>query len=282
MWEFWERTGCCWRWRATITFFYTFIHELALGCWLACCVSAVPVLGLSLLVWKYLTYMMPTQLEGLRCCSEALLLCSLWQGQDTNSIAVLGFLAWCCNLHCSRDLQCRGCTWLVVCLAQKDWRITKLALLFLLASFAPLYGKRASTSMPTATNKTRRLDTKEEIANEAVHDQADKKLSARQSELLRSARSHTRGPNVCAAELYTDIATRFAFVPALLLAVLVGVVIGKGSTRPQNRKTHNFENTKKRPCKNMRKECENVTIIWEIHDFTLSISSSYSMHTFVL
>jgi len=179
--------------------------------------------------------MMPTQLEGLRCCSEVLLLCSMWQGPDTNSIAVLGLLAWCLNLHCIRDLQCRGCTWLVVCLAQQDWRISKLAILFLLTTIAPLYGKRESTAMRTTTQKRYKLDAKDEV--EHVYDQTDKKLPTQQSELLRNARSHTRGPNVCGAEQLTDLATRFSFVPALLLAVLVSVVFVKRLTELQHIKT---------------------------------------------
>ena len=65
----------------------------------------------------------------------------------------------------------------------------------------------------------------------------DKKLPAQQSELLRNARSHTRGPNVCGAEQLTDLATRFSFVPALLLAVLVSVVFIKRLTELQHIKT---------------------------------------------
>jgi hypothetical protein len=53
MWQLWETTGCCRWWRASMTLLYSLMNELALGWWLACCVSTVPVAGLSVLVWKY-------------------------------------------------------------------------------------------------------------------------------------------------------------------------------------------------------------------------------------
>ena len=146
MWEFWEKTGLRAGWRACGRYFRIYCCEMVGACQLCGCILAAPLLGLCAMVAKYVFYMMPSSMEGLRCCSESLLLCSMWQGWDTNCIAILGWLCWLCDLHCTCSLTCRGGTWLFVCLAQREMHALKLVCLSCLAFVTPLYGKRPADS----------------------------------------------------------------------------------------------------------------------------------------
>jgi hypothetical protein len=82
------------------------------GCHLFGCIFLVPMLSVITCCIALVRHMVPTtRLQGLRSASEAVLLCSMWQGYATKWIALLGWFAWFCNLHCSCAFNCRGCTW---------------------------------------------------------------------------------------------------------------------------------------------------------------------------
>ena len=98
----------------------------------------------ALLVRSLLEHMMRTRRECTRCMSELVLLFSMWQGLDTNFVAVLAWLAWLQGLHCGSLFSCRCMTWLLVCLSQRDLWTARLIFLSFLAFIAPLYGKRTS------------------------------------------------------------------------------------------------------------------------------------------
>ena len=96
----------------------------------------------GVLAAKYMSYMLPSKTECARCAGEAWLLWSMCQGYDTRYVALGAWGAWLADCHCGSSLKCRGCTWLLVCLAQKEVHVWRLAFLSFLSLLTPLYGKR--------------------------------------------------------------------------------------------------------------------------------------------
>lgn len=199
------------------SYFSTYCGEMLAACRLGVCILCVPALGVGICTLKYLAYMMPTKSEGFRCVSEALLLCSMYQGNDTHCIAFLGWLAWTTNCHFSSVVNCRACTWLVVCLAQKDIHIWKLSLLSCLVYFSPLFGKRANATVHLQT------DTKKKRPNENSGDAnvMQNLLQAGLSESLRHVRQSTLIEVPLQQQRHVNLGESYAFVPDLFLAVLL-------------------------------------------------------------
>lgn len=81
--------------------------ELAFVSYVAGCITDVPFVCAAIVVRPILEHMMPTRRECTRCLSEVMLLCNMWQGLDTNFVAVLAWFAWLLGLHCGSLFSCR-------------------------------------------------------------------------------------------------------------------------------------------------------------------------------
>jgi hypothetical protein len=234
IWELWERLGFCSLWRTWAKALHMYRYEMRAACYLCGCILAVPFLGIGAGTVKYISYMTPTKLERWRCCGETLLLCSLWQGCDTKCIAVLGWLCWFCDLHCGTGVHCRGLTWLLVCLAQRDVRTVKLVLLSVLAFLTPLYGKRPGEVVdgdakrrPGGT-KTSETSTSLQKGLIVVEDETSKADTAELGFVDAYAPSlqHVRSGWLVCADAFGepgDLLTDFPFVPEEFLAVLLSI-----------------------------------------------------------
>ena len=161
--HFWERSRVCQWWRAFAQHCSMYYCDMVAGCHLCACILAAPVAGVGVLLAKGILYMMPTLVECMRCFSEALLLCSMWERCESNVVALLGWLAWTLNLHCACALKCRACTWLVVCLAQRELYVTKLIFMSCLVFW---YGKRSVATPFASTNKKQKGQDKDNGTNQ--------------------------------------------------------------------------------------------------------------------
>ena len=220
MWEFWEKAGVCRWWRGCVAQCHEGRCEVAAGCHLCGCILAAPIVGAGVLAAKCVGYMMPSSTECLRCGSEAFLLWSMWQGYDTKCVAVFGWLSWLGDLHCSTTLRCRGCTWLLVCLAQKDLYTSRLVVLSVLSLCTPLYGKRAEEIVRAGTSKKQRTASTTQAAAAS--------LRAGVGDSLRNARRCGALDVQLQPRQNTDLSHAFPFVPQLLLAVLMSAYSPEG------------------------------------------------------
>ena len=203
-WHQWNFCNICFR---------CYCNEMAAGMRLLVCVMTAPFIGLIILLAKGCHYMMPTLTESLRCLSEVVLLCSMWQGFDTNIVAVLGWLAWTLNLHCSSALKCRVCSWLVVCLSQQEPQATKLAFLSFLIIYTPLFAKRKQPeSWP--------LPKKKKQSTEVNQVSTYKDALVLALEVARSTLERTM-PSTSYTHFESDLYEKFPYIPDLLLAVLL-------------------------------------------------------------
>ena len=140
-------------------------------------------------------FMIPWMQRQLRCCCVLLLVCSLWQGYETNIVSIIGFGAWCGNFHFRRRFYCRSFTYIVVVAAQRNISFPKLVLLLLLATLTPLYGKREIPNDELSPMKKQRSGS----------DQEDE-------EIVTNMEAQTQSES---------IALEFPFVPELLLTVFL-------------------------------------------------------------
>ena len=110
--DIWDKTGLRHWWGSCAWYLCTYCYEFSAGCHLFGCIFLVPMISVTTFCTALVRHMVPTtRLQCLRSASETVLLCSMWQGYATNWIALLGWFAWFCNLHCSCAFNCRGCTW---------------------------------------------------------------------------------------------------------------------------------------------------------------------------
>ena len=144
--DIWDKSGARQLYRTGAAHFYVYCQEFAKGCHLFVSIAVAPVLFFVTCCLCLSSCIMSRQWNFLRCVSEMIILCSLWQGRDTNAVAVGAWACWLMGLHCGRPFSCRAVTWVAVCLAQQEVRIMKLVFLTGLIYVAPLFGKRASTS----------------------------------------------------------------------------------------------------------------------------------------
>ena len=141
--DVWDKSGFRQTFCIVLSTLVRYWTELTAGIHLGACITALPLIGCGILLAQFCLYMMPSKKEILRCVSELVLLSSLVLEVHTSTIAVLGWIAWFCDLHCGAVWNCRGCTWFVVCLAQREMRAVKLMLFSCLVFLGPLYGKRS-------------------------------------------------------------------------------------------------------------------------------------------
>ena len=144
--DIWDKSGARQWYRTCAAHFCVHCQEFASGCHLFCCIAVAPVLFFVTCCVSLSRCMLSRRFDFLRCASEMIILSSLWQGRDTNAVAVGAWACWLMGLHCGRPLSCRAVTWLAVCLAQREVRILKLVFLTSLIYVAPLFGKRAGTA----------------------------------------------------------------------------------------------------------------------------------------
>lgn len=192
--------------------FYDCWVDLQLAVFLGICICMAPVAGIGVLTAKLSAYMMPSHLERLRCASEVTLMCNLWHGGSSSSVAILAWLAWLLGCHCSVPLHCRGTTWLVVCICQREAYAARLVFLSFLAYLTPLYGKRGVAEGSAATSVLNR--TKRRIVGDASEQEA-----VAQS-LRNFRRCNGTSMNASGAEA-ANLAARFLFVPGLFMALLI-------------------------------------------------------------
>ena len=158
--------------------------------------------------------------ECLRCGSEAFLLWSMWQGYETNCIGVFGWLSWLGDFHCSSRIRCRGCTWLLVCLAQTDVYVWRLLFLSLLSVCTPLYGKRPAETVRAQLSKKQKASP--------VKRASAASFSAAVAESLKNVR-RVSALDVKSQPLQNrNMSQAFPFVPQLLLAVLMSAYSTQG------------------------------------------------------
>jgi len=208
--DWWVQAAARFRWLHD--FFSDLRVDLQMAVFLGLCFCLAPVAGVGVVTAKLGAYMMPSHLERLRCASEAVLLCSLWNGGATSSVAIWAWLAWLLGCHCSVTSHCRATTWLVVCICQGDACAVRLVFLSLLAFLAPLYGKRDSAEGPAATSvpgPRRRKAAADNSENEAIAQSV--------RNLRRCSGTALGASNAVAANL----AARFPFVPGLFMALLI-------------------------------------------------------------
>ena len=211
--DIWDRSGLRQQWHASVVAargaIEQMILELTLAFHLAACVFVVPFLCAVLFMRHVFDHMMPTRGECVRCCAEFLLLFSMWQGLDTNLVAVLAWLAWLLGLHCGSMFSCRCTTWLLVCLSQRELRAVRLIFLSLLVVFAPLFGKRAA-SAPLAEPGNKKPHVEEQCFVDAY------------APSLQCVRSGARARGHVYIES-GDLLTDFPFVAEEFMAVLLSI-----------------------------------------------------------
>ena len=144
--DIWDKSGARQWYRICAAHFCVYCQEFAKGCHLLVCIAVAPVSFFLTCCVALSRCMLSRRWDLLRCISEMIILCSLWQGRDTNAVAVGAWACWLMGLHCGRPFSCRAVTWVAVCLAQREVRIVKLVFLTGLIYVAPLFGKRASTA----------------------------------------------------------------------------------------------------------------------------------------
>ena len=193
-------------------FFYTCWVDLQLAVFLGLCICLAPIAGVGVLTAKLNAYMMPSHLERLRCASEVVLLCSLWQGGASSSVAIWAWLAWLLGCHCSVPLHCRATTWLVVCICQREAYAVRLVFLSFLAYLTPLYGKRGAAEGAAATSVPSR--TKRRIVGDASEQEA-------MAQSLRNFRRCNGTALDASGAEAANLAARFLFVPGLFMALLI-------------------------------------------------------------
>ena len=144
--DIWDKSGVRQRYDACAAYFCAYCREFTKGCHLFGCVAVAPVLFFGTCCVSFSRCMVSGRWDFLRCISETITLCSLWQGRDTNAVAIGAWACWLMGLHCGCPFSCRAVTWVAVCLAQREVRIMKLVFLTGFIYAAPLFGKRGGTS----------------------------------------------------------------------------------------------------------------------------------------
>jgi len=137
----------------------------------------------------------------------------MWQGHETKLVAVFGWLAWLADFHCRQTVSCRGFTWMLVCLAQREIVIGKLLFLSVLAFVSPLYGKRPAQVEPV------QLCKKQKTLKTGDASSTFPRLGV--TEALRNARRCSGLEVKPQPQLSDDLGQAFPFVPQLFLAVLM-------------------------------------------------------------
>ena len=187
-------------------FFFDCWVDLRLAVFLGLCICLAPIVGVGVVTAKLSAYMMPSHLERLRCASEAALLCSLWQGGASSSVAVWAWLAWLLGCHCSVPLHCRVITWLAVCICQREAHAVRLVCLSFLAYLTPLYGKRGVAEGSAATYVPSRMRRR------VIGDESEQEAIAQSLRNFRRCNGTALGASGAEA---ANLAARFPFVPGL-------------------------------------------------------------------
>ena len=209
MWQFWEATGVCRCWQQCCALLFECCEEVAVGLDLCLCILVAPLFGLCLIVGRMWGCTSNSFVDRARCCSEVVLLFSMWQGHDTKLVAVFGWLAWLADFHCRQVVSCRGFTWMLVCLTQKDIFIGKLLFLSVLAFVSPLYGKRPAQVEPV------QLCKKQKTLKTGDASSTFPRLGV--TEALKNARRCSGLEVKPQPQLSDDLGQAFPFVPQLFL-----------------------------------------------------------------
>ena len=226
----------CWIDQCTCYFLsscWFFSHEIytqMVRVWmLSFCVVCVPLVFLGTVCLATIRIIAPNGGERLRCCCEMLLLVSMWQGSETNIIALVSWASWCLGLHCGSLAGCRTMTWLAVCLAQRDWRVGKLLFLTGLIYVAPVFGKRGSDQDLTGSAKKKgKAEVMKQCTESSKNASATAENSARDSDLalqqsleLARATVASQAARRNATDRDSELTLEFPFVPDLLLGVFL-------------------------------------------------------------